>query len=331
MKYICIYCLKEEMSNGFSSEEHILPQFLGKFINELVLNDKKLKNYKVCNDCNQFFGNNLDIMLGRGSVEGILRRKYKKSKNQKDIKDSIKITLAEGLYKGLRYYLIDDKIYPIERQVGFKKKDSAEYDFYKFDSLPPEEIVKTKYDLSTPDLLFIIEHLPEDLKTLHDKYSNLKLRFDERNLAFSQEVLVKIECTITMSIKRAIAKIIFNYLAYFNSTETLIHNSFDKIRNFIRYGDDPKWRDLFEASTNNKKLALHPNGKFPDGYFLIIDSSLTNILVGRCSLGNSISYEIILTTDKNSIPCLKTEFGHFSNPHSRKTAPLFKPSLILNF
>jgi len=50
--------------------EHVIPQCLGVFKNNLTLTEL------VCNDCNQFFGDNLELALGRDSLEGIARYRF---------------------------------------------------------------------------------------------------------------------------------------------------------------------------------------------------------------------------------------------------------------
>ncbi|TID72666.1 HNH endonuclease, partial [Legionella pneumophila] len=73
----CIYC-KINKSN-FRKREHVLPQSFGRFHpTNFILNDRnKKRDNKVCDDCNDKFGKELELYLGRDSYEGyILRSKY---------------------------------------------------------------------------------------------------------------------------------------------------------------------------------------------------------------------------------------------------------------
>jgi len=63
----CIYCLEDKPSDSFKKTEHVLPQSFGKFKNNLTLN--KI----VCDTCNQYFGDNLELPLGRETLEGMAR------------------------------------------------------------------------------------------------------------------------------------------------------------------------------------------------------------------------------------------------------------------
>lgn len=62
----CIYCLRELPKSKFN-REHVIPEAFGKFKDNFVLHNT------VCEDCNQHFGDNLDLILGRGSFEALQR------------------------------------------------------------------------------------------------------------------------------------------------------------------------------------------------------------------------------------------------------------------
>ena len=67
----CIYCLQDKQNTDFLKREHVIPQCLGKF-----LPDNIILYESVCDQCNQYFGDNLELYLGRDSFEGIQRHKY---------------------------------------------------------------------------------------------------------------------------------------------------------------------------------------------------------------------------------------------------------------
>ena len=62
----CIYCLVDKEANCFIKVEHVIPQSFGLFKNNLTLKC-------VCDVCNQFFGDNLEMIMGRDSFEGLFR------------------------------------------------------------------------------------------------------------------------------------------------------------------------------------------------------------------------------------------------------------------
>jgi hypothetical protein len=62
----CIYCGERKPETAFN-REHVIPEAFGKFEHNFVV----LKI--VCSDCNTYFGNNLDDVLSRDSMEGLQR------------------------------------------------------------------------------------------------------------------------------------------------------------------------------------------------------------------------------------------------------------------
>jgi len=55
----CIYCLKDSNNVSFKKSEHVLPQSFGVFENNFTLNGV------VCDSCNKYFGDNLELDLAR--------------------------------------------------------------------------------------------------------------------------------------------------------------------------------------------------------------------------------------------------------------------------
>jgi hypothetical protein len=60
----CIYCRLEKSEERFRKAEHVMPQSYGKFEKNLTLHGV------VCDDCNQYFGDTLELVLGRDTYEG---------------------------------------------------------------------------------------------------------------------------------------------------------------------------------------------------------------------------------------------------------------------
>ena len=58
----CIFCLEGDPAEGFNTE-HVIPRAFGTFENNLTLTDM------VCRSCNQFFGDNLELIFARDSFE----------------------------------------------------------------------------------------------------------------------------------------------------------------------------------------------------------------------------------------------------------------------
>src|SRR2546428_6319403 len=137
MKHMkCIYCLEDQDPQYFLKTEHVMSQSFGLFKNNFTLNGI------VCDRCNKYFGDNLEIKLARDTLEGISRYTFG-VKEPEEFKSAgkrsrIAIEIAEGEFKGAYAYLEyseeQDKIVlkPVP-QIGFRKKDSSEYEFFLLD------------------------------------------------------------------------------------------------------------------------------------------------------------------------------------------------------
>ena len=66
----CIYCWLEKPTSEFNTE-HVLPRAFGRFANGLTRG--KPRQFRVCAECNQQFGDELDETFARDSWEGIAR------------------------------------------------------------------------------------------------------------------------------------------------------------------------------------------------------------------------------------------------------------------
>jgi hypothetical protein len=128
----CIYCLQDKPLGAFHVE-HVIPQALGTFENNLTL------NYSVCKDCNQFFGDNLEIVLTRGTIEAIHRLEYgiKPLSEVRDLKyHQLTLTItAPGDWYGVKVHLVVEGdppklvIEPLP-QVGFLRKSTSEWQYF---------------------------------------------------------------------------------------------------------------------------------------------------------------------------------------------------------
>jgi len=85
--------------------EHVMPQSFGRFKNNLTLIET------VCDVCNEYFGNNLELDLGRGSWEGLSRYthgvkppdQYKSHGARSGLTFKIREGKLKGAYATLKY------------------------------------------------------------------------------------------------------------------------------------------------------------------------------------------------------------------------------------
>ena len=93
---ICIYCLQDKSLSEFQKREHVLPQCFGTFTPDNLI----LKEI-VCDDCNQYFGDKLELYLGRDSIWGIERYRHGIKPTKKYKHQRMKFKVLEGALKGV--------------------------------------------------------------------------------------------------------------------------------------------------------------------------------------------------------------------------------------
>lgn len=295
----CIYCLEVKQTNSFTKTEHVLPQSFGKFKNNPTLNGV------VCDTCNKYFGDNLELHLGRDTFEGISRFSHN-VKKQHEFKSPgkqsrLNIRVNEGRFKGAYAYLeYSDRegaviIRPVS-QAGFKRADSGDYEYFPLDRIPEKDYLDKNFDLKMPKSIVLLScSVGIAKKHLHERGIDLQTAGEEDYVPASKE---EWECDVTgridQTIFRAIAKIGFNYLSYWAGSEFVIQKAFDPIRRFIRYGEKVSYPFVFilekailgdEPVEGNRRL----------GHLIILDKSKNGLsIVSKVSLFNWITYSVLL-------------------------------------
>lgn len=317
----CIYCLEDKPQTSFTKTEHVLPQSFGRFENNFTLNGI------VCDDCNQHFGNSLEMDLGRDTFEGISRYEYE-VRDPKDFKSlgkrsRLQISVAEGPFKGALAYLeysqerdiIISKPLP---QVGFSHNGSQNYKYFELNKIPD----KAELDAQGLDYANKVRVFGDSFEKAGKALAEREIfpKF-ERETPFLEDGSGKwefeFEGNIDKIICRAIAKIAFNYLAYWQGSEFVLQSEFDPIRQYIRTGEQKE--DSFIQISNKNILVDEPS----QGSKRLIHVVITNwekngvSIISRVSLFNFLSYTILLTKEyARPIPNLRK--GHWFNLRNHK-------------
>lgn len=333
-KYICIYCLKEKDKKCFNTE-HVIPRSFGLYGTETMT----LIN-KVCAECNTLFGNTIDIVLGRDTIEGVQRFKYglkdkKKSKSKKPQhpqygKDQIR-TITEGELKGLQCKLEfleqENKLtlLPLKDDIGFRRKDGL-YDFYPKEDMPARAESENNYPVH-PDRLIILNPQEEDIirKSLVEKFGE-KIQYKVYSDNSERGCTAEFQCS-TVEYFRPYAKIALNYFAYFNTPEILLQKCFDPIRNFILNRDIPHYK-AWEICQNT---ILPETDKAISAHIVHVEFSYDQSLIVSIGLNNSKPhYKICLAPNYSGLP-IKTDYGHVFDFPNHKIHRLNKSSIVLPY
>ncbi len=320
---ICIYCLQDKIADGFKKREHVLPQSFGAFKpNNLILKEV------VCDECNQYFGDNLETDLARDTYEGSIARYdhgIKKPSEFKSLgkKSRMKFRVQEGQLKGAyghRVYVPEKGRICLEPlpQVGFLKADSSGYNYFLLDEIPSHIFFNNQvHNISNPRG---IETIGCDHKTAEDALTRKGYSFGsgrDHNTTYIQPGACKVYGKNDQKIARAIAKIGFNYLAYCKGSQFVLKSDFDSMRKYIRTGEYPDF-NLLHVS----KEAISPD-KFLLGYrrkahIITVHRMFYNIsaLFVSISLFNWASYTIRLV-NKLSDNEKEIVSGHIFNLDSK--------------
>jgi len=292
--------MTEKSGEFFRKTEHVIPQSFGMFENSPTLNNV------VCDDCNQYFGNKLEIIFARDSIEGLLRYAYgfKKVDEYRSMGNRSKtiFRLAEGPYSGayayLEYSAEEKKIVakPLP-QVGFSKEPYTNYEFFLLPGIPEKDYLERKgFDFSKPGATLIIQCEDEVIKILKDK--GFVLKMEQGEIADQPpEAECEIERTIDNTLLRVIAKISFNYLAYCEGADFVYNNSFNNIRNFILKNEMVDYSLVTfnqEAILEDEKQSLMRR----EGHIITVGWAIDGVsVVGQVSLFNLLSYKVSLARE----------------------------------
>lgn len=301
----CIYCRNKRPASNYTKAEHVLPQSFGKFKNNLTL------IRLVCDTCNQFLGDSVELALARDTLEGQSRVDFgvKKAEDFKapGRRSRIRIKIAEGEFKGtfaFRDYSETDgsvTLQPVP-QVGFRYRESSEYEYFPLDELPD----KSQLDGRNFNL-----HQPKSIRGLGVEAEELSKRLAEIGIPFrhagdvvssdeSISLLCEVQGSIDYIVKRGTAKIAFNYLACWEGGDFVRQPAFDPIRKFVRYGELAPYplvqinqKPILTDEVGQKRRVGHlvTIGYASDGGSIVAQVSLFNWLTYSVSLARGYGGE----------------------------------------
>ena len=287
----------------------------------------------MCDDCNQYFGDNIEIALARDTLEGASRFEFG-LKDPKEFKSLGKrsrmiIKIAEGECKGTyayrEYSQEQDQIVikPVP-QIGFLKHIPSGYEYFLLDEVPEKTYLEENgFDLNHPRSIRIFGI---DVDSAHAVLAQRGIKFKPGGEAGpsgdeQEDWLCEVDAFIDDTIFRAVAKIALNYLVYWEGTEFLLHNSFDPIRRFIRHGertdfplvrvdDNPIWGD--EPVEGKRRL----------GHIITLNwAADKSSIVSQISLFNWATYVVCLARGFSG-EGRNIRRGHFFNVHNREILEL---------
>lgn len=321
----CIYCLEDKPNDSFSKAEHVIPQSFGSFQDNFTLN--RPDNRAVCDECNQYFGDNLEVDLGRDTFEGISRHEHG-TQSARDFKSlgkrsRLSLKVAEGVLKGALAYLTYSQDHntvvakPLP-QVGFLDKASLDYKYFLLPEIPNKADLEARGLDCTSNVRAFGDSFEKVRRVLADKGISPEFQgeidFPEGE---SSKWLFEGEGSIDKTICRAVAKIAFNYLTYWQGTDFVLQTVFDPVRFYIRKGEQGS--DPFVMIRNQSILVDEPSPETRRLIHIITVNWAQNgvSIVSQVSLFNFLSYTVQLAKNYSGHnPNLRR--GHFFNLADRK-------------
>ena len=330
--HVCIYCLRELQADAFTTE-HVIPQAFGSFDNNLTLNDA------VCGDCNQFFGDELERIFARDSSEAY-ERVHRGLKSPAELHHLFhyRLTFAlamEGQWLGLRLALKTENgmivVGPVP-QVRFSNRRGDRY-IYVTEIELTEQGENSLREVDRSAGIAVFSPTREIEERLIETLENIGIQFEKRGdieppRIEEADVEIAVQAIIDPIIRRCVAKIAFNYLAYTSGADFVRGRSFQAVRSFIKEGQVPNYPLIRISSVpilaDDLRYLRQTDGHLvtvnwtPDGRHVI----------AQLSLFNRITYHVILAREYLGV-WRQIRRGHHFDISSRSISELTPTSLIV--
>lgn len=336
----CIYCKKEDSVN-FKGVEHVIPKSFGTF-------GSKTPTLKcVCDECNAYFSKELDLLLARDTIEGVMRSKKGIPSQAKNVPKSLKFNLEEvpenGEFGGALIGGPDPvtgQHRPLLPQFWVKNIQTGNWERYRISEIKGVVMTDEKYGPATPG--------SRQMKVMgpsQEKYDEVLAELKKCSIPFritdtlkeipflkdidpEGKVIVRgtIDGKIGKGHKRAFAKVLFNFATYYLGKEETLRLQWDSARQFIRYdGETLKWRvsqKPFWDGQENGNLRFQD-----DSSNLRIENQKGNV-VGVIQVYNLFTHEIILVENYELLPAQEVAYRFTPGEEPHLGIKMAKPAWL---
>lgn len=317
----CIYCRAELM--GKVPHEHVIPQGYGVFSPDLTLNC-------VCSTCNGYFGRALEWPMRNSSYEGVMRFHNGLGAGQVGNIGTrgLELIIAEAPeWQGARIILKADQngnaYTDLIPQIGARKTSADPFVWYL------EKDICAGFDHLYPkgSEFRIIGNSAADQDRLHKRLLSVVPTFEMKgtmNPPFGPngKVLIHFENEFDSIIRRFLAKVAINYLAFTIGEDFASDQQFDRVRSFVRYGVEPLDGIVYVSRKPILANEVVLQKRITDGHILTVElNSVRHTSEVRLSLFNGIRYRVVLALQTSGVWFTK---GHHFDLESRKVSELGK-------
>jgi len=300
----CIYCMEKQPDADFN-REHVLPEAFGRYKRGLP----RLKC--VCASCNSYFGDVLEPVFARGTIEAMMRvfKGLKPLAEVSDIRaDRVALTWQtpgdhHGMLFGMTLEEGNLRVEPLA-QVGFRKTAEPGYVYVSMAEIDSPSFAPPSGTNPQAGTVTVAPNLPTQQRLLKRlEQLNLPHRVTEPRpwpLAGGQPISVSIRSFVDPLVKRCVAKISFNYAAHVVGRAMLLHDAFTPCREFIRYdrGSSTEF-----VALDDRPIFIGETTRWPitTGHILTVEWLDNRHIISRFSPFNMVKYRVRLARNFGGI------------------------------
>jgi hypothetical protein len=301
----CIYC-RSTSGKSFPAE-HVIPRSFGTFRHNLTL-------HCVCGDCNNFFGGNLEVHFARATGEGVVRYRYGLRNSPAPGAESevfIARISSPGPLFGVQVRLTtnaskDGPGFDWIPQVCFEDEGATNRRWFTEDRLTPEFLKDVRFGSK----VFFAVPTRDDWARLRAKL--IKLGFtlggEQKSEQFAPETKfnTRVRWSLDTAIRRCLAKIAFNHLAYITGEKPdfLGRSDFDEVRNYIRHGVPEGQNDpgLVFVGGTEAQLGFSSPAPLGGGHLIVTSWDAANrAIISQLAIFGALGYQIVLCKDYRGV------------------------------
>lgn len=302
----CIYCDQTEPAR-FRGVEHVIPQAFGRYSSETPTLDC------VCDDCNAYFGREFDQLLARETPEGLGRYSHGLLSSERRRQRRVKLSLADpkeaGAFAGMR---VD-----VDGTTGQLMAPVAQFLVHNFRSGEDETYLLHQIaDLTLPEADYGrpgFNGQPGSwrckvIASSEQEHAQMIAALNAAGIAFEPgpaleapsriggekpaSYLVEIEAEVDKPHKRALAKILMNFVAAYLGCDEARTPRWNFLRRYVRWGEGEIRARLSKRPfwTGQETEDL----RFENDSINVRIENLGGDIVGAIQFYNQHTYEFIL-------------------------------------
>lgn len=301
----CMYC-PSTGTKRFPAE-HVIPRSFGTFRNNLTL-------HCVCGDCNHFFGGHLEIHFARATGEGVVRYRHGLRASPPPGAESDVFTArisSPGPLFGVQVRLTPNASrnglgFDWIPQVCFEEEGTTSRCWFTEDRLTPEFLKDVRFGSK----VFFAVPTRADWVRLRAKLISLgfKLGGEAKSEQFAPQTTfnARLRWSFDTAIRRCLAKIAFNHLAYITgeNPDFLERPDFDEIRNYVRRGvpDGENDPGLVFVESTEAQLGFSSPAPIGGGHLIVTSWDAVNrAIISHVTIFGALGYRIVLCKDYRGV------------------------------